>query len=722
MELENFLKHMYSTPIGMAAADKDGHLIQSNGAFDDLIGTATIKSIWELLAVKKREDTVVHHISTKKHWGDETGLDLSAQLQKQDDGWWSVRVTTSIASAMPNYVPYQPSCMLKEIFDRVMVKPDGLPLFQDWDTYEAHLPYRQSSSAKWQRLADYPFYARKQDMELFTAQIETTSHRSRSSRPPVKYIVAPSGSGKTASVAAAFITSVTEGHGCFSHYLYMAFENNKNNNFKASGDVSKYKNDAEKQGACFAFDCLKKLLNDPKNLSQKSIVVVNTPPDLESTAENIRNLVDKVPGERQILLHLDEHRKMHEEAHFRRGAMGILASASTRLTVVATYIDPPIEIPEADSSVVCRYPLALPALDIRAVMKNVKELCLPIVPSVLQGPDQRLWATLLFRLAAYVSYHLSSLHLRDDRDFVNFLKKFQGVCDGYDKPEKVSDTLKMLFELCPKFANREEIPNECEAFNLLLGMTESELAKVDKRVGHGLVAFPIVDEAGGIEVNFSTSVQALASYRCKKKVQGAPSVCQLGALLFKNQLNSDDLLAETPLERAYLWTLATRSAVEGQLELFSDKFFDIECGKILPGRIFVGTTKESLNLEAVKKLKTNAIYYADENHEDVKSHPYGDIFFLTPHKELVLIDVTGATRKKTVNKKEVRLGEWVKYSRALNEENLTFHGVVLAPLLDGKESKQGPKGVPGVSILKGPNARQLLGGLTQLLAWFAQDV
>jgi hypothetical protein len=56
---------------------------------------------------------------------------------------------------------------------------------------------------------------------------------------------------------------------------------------------------------------------------------------------------------------------------------------------------------------------------------------------------------------------------------------------------------------------------------------------------------------------------------------------------------------------------------------------------------------------------------------------------------------------------------------ALSTEELTFHGVIQAPLLEGKKSILGLK---GLAIVKKSDARHLFGGLTQLLAWFAQDV
>lgn len=47
-----------------------------------------------------------------------------------------------------------------------------------------------------------------------------------------------------------------------------------------------------------------------------------------------------------------------------------------------------------------------------------------------------------------------------------------------------------------------------------------------------------------------------------------------------------------------------------------------------------------------------------------------------------MIDVTGATWKKTVNKKARRLGDWVTHARDLGNNGLTFHGAVLVLFVD----------------------------------------
>lgn len=712
LDFESTLKNMYSTTLPLAVAQKDGYFIQSNGAFDDLVGRPA--SIWDL--IPRREDVQLQYKNVTKHWGNGEGMEISLAIAQQNNGqgdvWWCI---TARAPDMLGYVPYEPSYMLKQIFDRVMKNgtttgSTGFPLFEDWETYVGHLPFRQSANGTWQKIVDYPYYARKEDLQVLASQLERKGKGN--SRPTIKYITAPTGSGKTASVAAAFTTSVTEGHNYFSHYVHIAFENNKSNNFRANGIVSEDNEVAQKQGAYFALQCLQKVLN----AQYSGIQVVQSPQSLEDTAAEIAGLLEQFPGTKNVLIHLDEHRKMHDNPSFRRGAMESLASFPKRATVVTTYIDRPVELPESSSSGVCRDAIALPPLDIRAVMKNVKELCLPVAPGCFEGPLQRQWASFLFRLAEYVKENLSKLHCRDDQFFNQFLADFDNVRRSFfDDKICLEEALRELF---PMFhcVEAESIPSQCEAYELLLGMKDKELNR--ERIGHGLVAYSVTESADAKKADhvlFSATVRALANHQ-SDAVEGTPLVCDRGALLFKTYLDSRDLLAATPLEQAYLWTLATLSAAKKKLTI-GDQIFVIECKNIKPGRIFAGTQKDSFSLEEVCKLQTSIIYYADEKHDDVKTHPFGDIFFLTPDKELVLLDVTGATRKKTVNKKARRLGEWVTHARGLGNSEFTFHGAVLAPFVDHVANTPG-----GVSVVAGVRARTFLGGLTQMLAWFAQDI
>ena len=83
-------------------------------------------------------------------------------------------------------------------------------------------------------------------------------------------------------------------------------------------------------------------------------------------------------------------------AHFSRGAMSMLASVP-KVTVVATCTARQ-PIPAALSSDMCRWPVALPVMDVDAAMQAIPGLQFP-VPAVLTREQRRLlWATLRFRL------------------------------------------------------------------------------------------------------------------------------------------------------------------------------------------------------------------------------------------------------------------------------------------------------------------------------------
>lgn len=78
-------------------------------------------------------------------------------------------------------------------------------------------------------------------------------------RRQVKYVCAPTASGKTTSILPAFLASTK-----FSHYLYLAFVNNNKRNFRLSS-LSPHVGVARKQGAAFALKCVATLLNNDDN-------------------------------------------------------------------------------------------------------------------------------------------------------------------------------------------------------------------------------------------------------------------------------------------------------------------------------------------------------------------------------------------------------------------------------------------------------------------------
>lgn len=148
---------------------------------------------------------------------------------------------------------------LKAQFQEKM-RENRAPLFADFETYEKHLPWRQSFQSKvWLKLCESPFYAHDEDLAIMACRLERTriTPEDGVDRPIVKYAVSPSGTGKTSSIAAAFVESTKSRRlNHFSHYLYLAFANNKLNDFHARGEVSNDDHIAEIQGAELMLGCL----------------------------------------------------------------------------------------------------------------------------------------------------------------------------------------------------------------------------------------------------------------------------------------------------------------------------------------------------------------------------------------------------------------------------------------------------------------------------------
>ena len=738
----------------IAEADENGDIVRSSLVFQQLTGHTT--NVWRLMDIPKPQspdaspfqwhksllivDTHGNHVNVwaklEQIKGEEEGAEKKGwRLQLEVRSKW--RPSTGDAAAAAELATVKndefmqgnqtgnrnypsPKVGLKDQYDETM-RRNPAALFVDFQTYVGHLPFRQSSNGEWLKLCEYPFYARSEDLATMARRLESEmTGEYGSTRPIVKYAVSPSGTGKTASIAAAFVESTkSKRQTHFSHYLYLAFANNKENNFFSDGDVSDKPRFAEMQGGQFMLRCLEKLLAAEQG--SKCVQFSETPPAMNDTKTKIENLLGGSLVGGRILVHLDEHRKMNGNADFRRGAMGLLARVG-RVVVVATYTEPPMEINPSESSEVCRFPVPVPVLDIRAVMKAVDQLSFPVDPSGFDGTNQRLWATLLFRLGARVSRQLNFLHLGSNPDFATFKDDFKKeALEATGGGAAVSKALTACINLCRfKTGTKPNLPAGCDAVELLLGLTEEELDNIDAKIGSGLVAIPAKDES----ILFTTSLRALAlhdiSAEDREEGGGPKSVCWDGAHRFKTQLTATDSLASSPLECAYVWTIATRSARDGALAFSEDvdvPVFRISCKQIMGGRLFNSHDNGSFDMRVAKGLCENTIYYADEKRGGQASHPFGDIFFRTDRNELVLIDVTGSVGERSFQKKGRRLAEWTM--QAQEEEgtsNFSFYGVVLAPLLNGESYVN--RDIGNVFMVRGSDACRLLGGLVQFMAWF----
>uniref|UniRef100_A0A0G4F233 Uncharacterized protein n=1 Tax=Chromera velia CCMP2878 TaxID=1169474 RepID=A0A0G4F233_9ALVE len=193
-------------------------------------------------------------------------------------------------------------------------------------------------------------------------------HRRGGERYLVKYICSPSKTGKTCQHFSRATSPTTS--------LYLAFDNNGDRNFEVSpytpsDDVMV----AEEQGAAFAVECVRILLEEPDREGPHEVPRNDNPPAVERSQEVLSELLDRHLGkDSEILLHVDEHRRMchrRTEAEYDPGAWfcgGAMEVLACRTRVVATYIEPPPLEPRGSSSRVSRDPVALPRIDVDKVM------------------------------------------------------------------------------------------------------------------------------------------------------------------------------------------------------------------------------------------------------------------------------------------------------------------------------------------------------------------
>ena len=601
--------------------------------------------------------------------------------------------------------------LLREKFTKTM-KSNNTRSFSSWSNFERSLPRRKydvKGISSYLPLYTLEYYSRDDDLQKFADEImQTPKNIEKQIRTCVKYIAAPPSSGKTSCILPAFLKTK------LTHYFYVAFDNNQENNYRlysGSSMMSSIPDKAHQQGADFMFQCIKTFL-DPKSSGPHRIECNLNPADFQTTVDELQKYLDKKLGDQhQCLFHLDEHRKICPRGSdddtgkdFSRGAMELLARVS-RAQVVATYTDLP-SLPPEGSSGMCRKPLKMPIFNMNQVMeKAVPELRITI-PSNAPRSFHRKLATLKLRLSMTIRRLgiTSVLHVRHDcPETETFLAAFQAAAALVGEDEKNAlDALEACMKLC-EFQTSLNIGADPNAAALLLGIPETERFNDMYRqlsdlqlVGYGL---------------FTTSLGSLLA-RWDPNIE----VYNKGLIKFLSMLESDDYLSSTPLETAYIWTLSTRSAVAGVLKIYKS-LFTIKCNNLEPARLFPG---DNSSICDTAFLRQDVLYYADERNGK-PTHPLADIFFITKDQQLVLVDVAGGDDKKVMQKRKNLLA-WIEANGGCID-GYTLHGVVLAPYdITGKTSSL--TRVPNtndessaVEVVRGMAARRLLGGLDQIYVW-----
>ena len=229
------------------------------------------------------------------------------------------------------------------------------PIFQNWNAYESTLPVRETGKNTTLELPTLGYWATEQSLDQAYEKIKYIVD---GDRKLVKYISAESGAGKSTSIIPIFLRGRNRDDD-FTHYVYLPFSNNGKKNFGVDNCSRSDLKRSETQGAAFMLEVLKRFFRDfddnnnadaPIPLYKSNIELCPSSDSVEATHGRINNLLNRnLPDDRRVLFHIDEHRKIAHHPDFRRGAIQALAQYGD-CAVVATYVDPPIEVNPRKSS------------------------------------------------------------------------------------------------------------------------------------------------------------------------------------------------------------------------------------------------------------------------------------------------------------------------------------------------------------------------------------
>eukprot|EP01035_Chromulina_nebulosa_P037399 gene37399-50476_t len=199
--------------------------------------------------------------------------------------------------------------LLLEKFNKTMIS-NNTQIFSSWASFERSLPRRKydvKGISSYIPLYTLEYYSRDDDLQNFADEIMQAPKESENQiRTCVKYIAAPPSSGKTSCILPAFLKTK------LTHYFYLAFDNNQENNYSLYSESSMISNipgKAHRQGADFMFQCIKTFL-DPKSSGPHRIECNLNPADFQTTVDELQKYLDnKLGNQHQCLFHLDEHRK-----------------------------------------------------------------------------------------------------------------------------------------------------------------------------------------------------------------------------------------------------------------------------------------------------------------------------------------------------------------------------------------------------------------------------
>ncbi|CAE7292201.1 unnamed protein product, partial [Symbiodinium necroappetens] len=491
------------------------------------------------------------------------------------------------------------------------------------------------------------------DLDAFAARIAADEQR-----PTAAYIAAASHSGKSASVLVGFLRAIEQNtvdgqlSMNLSHYLHMPFANNSGNNHdsidedqleKACGKRTKLR---EALGASYMRDCfkaqafgqrfrfLRRLLHlhcEPTRYLQDWKPLWNFNTTKKLLQKDISTFTQRNPSG-TLLVHVDEHRCMCPDPHFRKGAMRVLAELPG-VQVLATYTDIP-PLPQQKSSETCRRPIVCLLPDVGTIMKRR----LPMQGIVENEAIQLRVATLRVTLGlALQKLLLAGLPLESSK-IDQFLKDLKETLRNADNDVQ---GLEQCIQDCNKTWMDDSAEEQTSLVDLLCSIKENDRRVQEKR-------FPQVVALGDI---LTAPLEVLLRDGDDDSLSPANMLHVSCQKIFRQALTTSPRAAVTAgkiLEYAYLWTLACRSYKFSRLD-FDELLVPFQCKNVQPGYIF--QENKSLDSAKVAEMQTATLYYAQGN------HPCADMFFKDGAGALYLVDVGGTSEMSKAQKKIQKMDE-----------------------------------------------------------------
>jgi hypothetical protein len=609
---------------------------------------------------------------------------------------------------------------MKSVPNDNCIAGSGVPLFRDFNTYCRSLPLRLSpGSCEHIPLHTSGYFVRPEELKHMVAAIEKPT-----TGLSLKYLCAPRRSGKTASVLAAFLQSEKA-----THYLYLAFAKNFRRYFglHLASEISDDVSVAKRQGAFFIAECVKNLLTAPDDLTSSYVIAVpNSSEALLSCEAQTYKLGDylhqQLGNDANIWFHIDEcdavitrgELSVQENAFF-EGAIQTLAGCLKGCQVITSNLEPPHAIPPESSSTIRRIPIPLPVVDIDQVMQVIPALY--INSADMNEAEDRVLASMKFRLGFKLQESggmMCFLHKQNESEHVQtFLQAFKEHANIWNDVQVSRQKRRKALEECNKLCIFNEPiivqSHEANAARLLLGIEDDENADLqyDKFID-GVTVTPDSKLSATLMRFMMTIDQKVEPYN---QGRNRFSDCLTYA--------PDRLLVHTPLEAAYMWTIACHSALQGHLRFMPELEFRFKCNDLFTAfRLPRELDSAEIDLKQLEdqriKEQKSVIYYTDQKLErgERKDSP-ALLMFLSDDNELVLIDVTSGGLDKA-NKKIDRFVRWISENSS-KFNNYKLRGILLAPNLNEPSRNNAP--TTGTAMICGGDALALLGGLNQFRPW-----